>query len=37
MTPELLRMLIIYIGVLEGKIKDDITKEMENDLTEKLC
>ena len=37
MTPELLRMLIIYIGVLEGKVKDDITKEMENDLTEKLC
>ena len=39
-TSELLRMLIIYIGLTDTKVKDDITKEikvLEVDLTEKLC
>ena len=39
-TPKLLIMLIIYMGLCKGKVKDEITKAigvLETDLTEKLC
>ena len=39
-TSELLRMLIIYMGLTDNKVNIDIKKEikgLEVDLTEKLC